>query len=271
MRLVWRIVRLFLIAYLSLLLLLMFFEEGLIFFPSKYPSGDWNPLGLEVEDAHFHAADGTRIHGWYVDHKDPRVVVLFAHGNAGNITHREDVIRALHELRATLLMFDYRGYGKSEGSPDEQGILQDARAARAWLAQRARVQEAEIVLMGESIGTGVAVDLAAGEGARGLILHSACTSIPDVAAVHYRWIPVRLLMRTRLDSLHKIPSYPGPLLASHGDADEIIPYRLGQALFAAAPDPDKRFVTIPRGLHNDPLTAKYYRELDAFFTRLERE
>ena len=114
---------------------------------------------------------------------------LFLHGNAGNITHRDDRLLTLRRLGFSVLMLDYRGYGRSEGSPSEKGVLLDARAARAWLAQRAGVAEQEIVLWGESLGGGVAVDLAAKDGARGLILESTFTSLPDMAAHHYRWLP----------------------------------------------------------------------------------
>ena len=147
----------------------------------------------------------------------------------------------------SVMTFDYRGYGRSEGSPDEAGILQDARAARAWLAAREGIPESEIVLMGRSLGGGVMVDLAAAE------------TTP--------WIPAKLLMRNRLDSLAKIGHYRGPLLQSHGDADRLIPYELGQELFAAANEP-KHFITIPAGDHNDPQTPEYYRALEEFLAAL---
>lgn len=124
------------VAYLLALLTLMFFEERLIFFPRPYPQGEWQPAGLAIEDAWTKSADGVSIHGWYLEHPDPRAVVLFAHGNAGNITGRDDVLRDLHALGASALVFDYRGYGRSAGTPHEAGILADARAARTWLAQR---------------------------------------------------------------------------------------------------------------------------------------
>jgi fermentation-respiration switch protein FrsA (DUF1100 family) len=177
----------------------------------------------------------------------------------------------LRRLGFSVLVFDYRGYGKSEGSPNEKGVLLDARAARAWLAKRTGVAEREIVLWGESLGGGVAVDLAARDGARGLILESTFTSLPDVAAVHFRFLPVRLLMRSRLDSLNLIGQYKGPLLLSHGTADEIIPYALGQQLFAAANEP-KESVSFPGGFHNGPPhpeeQPEFQAALERFFNRL---
>jgi fermentation-respiration switch protein FrsA (DUF1100 family) len=222
----------------------------------------------QFEDAHFTAADGTNLHGWYLEHRNPRAVVLYAHDNGETIA---DLQKLLSDLRAnqklSIMAFDYRGYGQSEGKPSEAGVLADARAARAWLAKRTGLAENEIVLMGRSLGGGVMVDLAAGDGARGLILESTFTSLPDVAARHIRWFPVGWVMQNRLDSLSKIPRYTGPLLESHGDADKLIPYALGQKLFDAAPGP-KRFVTIPSGDHNSPQTPEYYQALDEFIASL---
>lgn len=243
-------------------------EKSLLFYPTKYPKGDWHPPDLAFEDAWFEAADGTRLHGWYVPHDRPRAAVLYCHGNAGNIAHRAQVLRVLNgEIGVSVLIFDYRGYGRSEGEPNEAGVLADARAARAWLAQRTAVAQSEIVLMGRSLGGGVAVDLAAADGARALVLESTFTSIPDVGRAAYPWLPVRALMQTSLDSAAKIDKYGGPLLQSHGDADTIIPYKLGRRLYDAANEP-KQFITIPGGKHNDPQTPEYYRALAAFLDQL---
>ena len=242
---------------------MMALENSLIYFPMKFPEGDWAPRGIAVEDAWFAAADGTKIHGWYVPHEQPRAVVLFCHGNGGNITHRADDIRALHDrVGAAVLIFDYRGYGKSEGKPDEPGVLADARAARTWLAQKAGVAENRIVLMGESLGGAVAVDLAA-DGARALILENTFSSMPDVAAFHYPWVPVRLLMRTRFDSAAKIRSYHGPLFQSHGDRDSIVPLEFAKRLFDAANEP-KQFLLVEGADHNDARSPQYYDKLREF-------
>ena len=267
LRSLWRIARAALVAYLLVVLAIMIFEESLIFFPSRYPDGNWHPE-FQFEDVWFAAADGTKLHGWYLPHDDARAIVLFAHGNGGNLSHRDFLLRALHDrLGVAVMIFDYRGYGRSEGTPTEAGVLQDARAARTWLAQRAGVPESELVLMGESLGDGVVVDLAADGGTRGLILESSFASLPDVAAHHYGWLPVKLLMKSRLDSASKIGRYHGPLLQFHGDADRIVPFETGQKLFNAANDP-KEFVMIPRGNHNDPPTRRYYDALERFFARL---
>jgi fermentation-respiration switch protein FrsA (DUF1100 family) len=266
----WRVLRQVLIVYLVILAILMFLENTLIFVPSRYPEGIWHPLRLQFEDVWFVSADGTPLHGWYLPHAHPRGAVLFCHGNAGNITHREEILRRLHDItRVTVFIFDYRGYGRSKGKPTEAGVLADARAARDWLARREAVAPDRLILMGESLGGAVAVDLAAEEGARGLILESTFTSLPDVAAYHFRWLPVRLLMQTRLDSLAKIKHYHGPLLQSHGDGDTIVPCQFGQRLFEAANEP-KQFVTFPGGDHNDLRAVDYYQKLGEFVAGLKQ-
>jgi len=256
------------VLYLVVLLAFMALEDSLLFFPSKYPEGDWSPRGLAFEDAWFSAPDGTRLHGWYVPAENPRAQVLFAHGNAGHLAHRADLARVLaQEMGVSVLMFDYRGFGRSEGKgPNEAGVLTDARAARAWLAQRAGVKERDIVLMGESIGGAVAVDLAA-DGARGLILENTFSSLPDVAGFHYPWLPIRLLLRSRFDSAQRITGYQGPLLQCHGDVDEIVPMKFGRRLHDAANGP-KEWIEIQGGSHNDPRSEEWLRAIDQFFGRL---
>ena len=196
-------------------------ERSLLFHPSRYPEGDWQPVDLLHEDAWFQADDGTRLHGWFCPAREPRAVVLFAHGNAGSVAGRKWSLRFLQEkMGVSVLGFDYRGFGRSEGTPSEAGILADARAARRWLAQRTGIAEADIVLLGQSLGGAVAVDLAARDGARGLILENVFTSLQETASRHL-WSSGSLV-QTRLDSLGKIAAYHGPLLQTHGDADRVI-------------------------------------------------
>jgi hypothetical protein len=254
--------------YLLFVLFMVAMENSLIYFPSVYPDGFWNPPGLTFEDAWFEAPDGTKLHGWYVPHEKPRAVVLVAHGNAGNLSHRYELLQSLYTLGVSAMIFDYRGYGRSEGTPSEAGILADARAARRWLAERAGVNESDVVLMGESLGGGVMVDLAASDGARALVLENTFTSLPEVASYHYPWLPVKLLMRTQLNSAGKIADYNGPLLQAHGDADTIIPFEIGRRLFEAAGEP-KELVVIHGGDHNDPRTEQFFAALDRFLDHLE--
>jgi len=244
----------------------MLFENRLVYHPVPYPVGDWQPAGLQFEDAEFVAADGTELHGWYVPHSNPRGVVLFLHGNAGNISGRAELLRRMHGLALSVLALDYRGYGRSHGSPDEAGVIADAQAARAWLAEKARVHQSELILWGESLGAGVAVELAT-QGARGLVLENAFTSLPDVGAHHYPWMPVHFLMRNRMRSIDKIGQYTGPLLQAHGDADTVIPYKLGRRLYEAANEP-KEFVTLAGGDHNDARSSRFWQAVERFLARL---
>ncbi len=240
-------------------------EESIVFQPRAYPEGDWSPSAL-FEDVQFESPDGVRLHGWFSEAKQPRAVVLYMHGNGGNVTTRRDVLRLYRDqLGASVLVFDYRGYGRSEGIPTEDGVLADARAAHRWLAAKAGVTEGDIILVGHSLGGGVAVDLAARDGTRGLVLENTFTSLPDVARSHFPFLPFHHLMHSRLDSIDKIPNYRGPLLLKHGDDDEIVPYAFGKKLFAAANEP-KQFISVPGGRHNDPPSREFLTALDEFLS-----
>ena len=243
-------------------------ERKLIYHPSPMDDSIQLPERSGVEDVYFQSGDSTQLHGWYLPHSEPRAVVLAFHGNAGNISHAISTLKILNQRHGlAVMMFDYRGYGRSDGKPSEDGILMDARAARRWLARRTGVKETEIVLMGRSLGGGVAVDLAAKDGARGLVLVSTFTSLPKVGNHLLPLVPTALLMTERLDSISKIGDYQGPLLQSHGDADRLIPFEMGRELFGAANEP-KQFVTIPGGGHNCSQTEEYREALDAFIDQL---
>jgi fermentation-respiration switch protein FrsA (DUF1100 family) len=243
-------------------------ESRGIFQPARFPRGEWNQTAVVAQDAHFTAADGTKLHGWYVPHEKPNGHALLLHGNAGNVTLLAETLRILNRRHGlAVLALDYRGFGKSEGKPSEDGLYQDARAARRWLAQKEGIAEADVILMGTSIGGAVAVDLAARDGARGLVLANTLTSLPAVAQDQTPWLPMKWLVATRFDALSKIADYHGPVLISHGDADTIVPFKHGQALYDAAPGP-KRLVTVKGGGHNDPQPEEYRAALDDFLATL---
>jgi fermentation-respiration switch protein FrsA (DUF1100 family) len=239
----------------------------LVYQPAGPHPDNWQPPELNYEDVYFDAGDGTKLHGWYCPVPRPRAVLLYCHGNGGNITYLWPVLRLLTErLHVTVLAFDYRGYGRSDGNPSERGLLADARSARRYLAQRAEVNERDIVLLGRSLGGGVAVDLAASDGARGVILESTFTSLPAVANdVLPMWPGV--FMVDRYNSLKKIGDYHGSLLIAHGDADALIRLEHGQRLYAAANEP-KQFVRIVGGDHDWLLPEYYVAELDRFIANL---
>lgn len=243
-------------------------ERKGIFQPARYPAGDWNPTAVLVQDAYFGAEDGTKLHGWYVRHPQPIGHALLLHGNAGNVTLLADTLRTLNRRHnLAVLALDYRGFGRSEGTPSEQGLYQDARAARKWLAQKDGIAETDVILMGVSLGGAVATDLAAADGCRGLVLASTFTSMPEVAQHHWPWLPMKLSLSTRFNTLAKIKEYRGPLLLSHGDADEVVPYSHGQEIFEAAAGP-KQMITAAGCKHNDPQPEEYRVALDQFLKSL---
>ena len=265
----WRVARGVAISYLLLLLVMMWFETSLIFPRWAISPGNWAPTEFTYEDVYFPSADGTRLHGWYFPHPDADLQVLYCHGNGEDVAalgEYRDLLRARH--RVSVFAFDYRGYGRSAGKPSEAGVVADGRAAQAWLAQKTHVPPSQIVLWGRSIGGAVAVQLAADLGAQGLILERTFTNLPDVAAYHYPWLPVRQLMRNRFDSLARVGEYRGPLLQSHGTADEVVPFQLGQTLFDAAAATPKTFIAMPDVTHNGPNDKDYYTELVRFLDQL---
>lgn len=242
-------------------------DELLLFQPARYPAGDWNPDGLKFEDVWMTTGDGVKIHGWYCPHVNPQAVVLYAHGNAGNLSHRAAMIEQLVEQhQVSVMIFDYRGYGRSEGKPTAAGALNDARAARAELAKRAGIKEADVVLMGRSLGGAILVPLAAELSPRGLILQSTFSSLKNIAKHHF---PVLAWMvpKSKLDSAKMIPDAKCPVLISHGDRDTVIPFEQGRALFEAANEP-KQFMTIEGAGHNDPQPKAYDGLLAEFFAEL---
>lgn len=241
-------------------------EEKLLFYPARYPEGDWKPGKLPIEDVKFAAADGTKLHGWFVDPAGAKFVILFCHGNAGNVTHRRDILSRAASLKATVLLLDYRGYGKSDGTPTEEGVYSDARAARKWLAARMKIPEKDVVLWGESIGTAVAVDLAAKDSARGLILENPLSTLADVAAFHYG--AAAALLSSGFDSVSKIKQYHGPLLVFHAANDTIVPLRFGKKLFAAANQP-KQLIILSGRDHNDPRTPAMFAAVRTFLNKLK--
>lgn len=245
-------------------------DELLLFFPAKYPAGNWKPADLKYRDVWFTAEDNTRLHGWYCPCDDARATILIAHGNAGHVASRAPWLEYLQtKARVACFMFDYRGYGRSEGSPTVEGAILDARAARGKLCELAGINDSAMLLMGESLGGAIVVRLAAESTPRGLVLQSTFSSLRDVAVFHYPRLSW-LVPPEKLDSVSQIARFRGPLLHSHGTADRTIPFSLGEKLFRAANEP-KVFVKIPGAGHNDWLTKEYLAHLDAFIGQLASE
>lgn len=222
---------------------------------------------MEFEDVEFAAADGMHLHGWYCPVDNPRAVVLMSHGNAGNVTHRTDeILLWQRHLRVSVFIYDYRGFGRSEGSPNEAGVYADARGAYRWLTEDKGIAAGDVVLRGESIGSAVSLQVALEVPHRALIMESPFTSAVEVGQLHYGWLPVKLVMRNRFESIDKIGKYQGPLLITHGTRDSIIPFTMGQALFDRANEP-KTFYAVKGADHNDvPFVGgtAYFQAIDRF-------
>ena len=262
---VWRFFCKLLVAYALVCLLMMALESWLV-----YPvptSTAWNPADPTIEEAWFHASDGTRLHGWFFAHPHPQCSILYCHGNAEDVSHNGWSMSQLSDtLQASIFLFDYRGYGKSEGRPHESGLIQDGLAAQTWLAKRMALQPKEIVLWGRSLGGGVAVAIAERQGARALVLQNTFHDMSEVAVSKFPWLPVRWMMRNRFPSIERIKAYDGPVLQCHGTADRVVPFRMGKKLFAAIPSREKRFLEIPGGRHNDPSAESFLTLLKKFLS-----
>jgi fermentation-respiration switch protein FrsA (DUF1100 family) len=245
---------LFLVAvtYGAFALYLFIMQPRLLYYPDmpgREPEATPAAVGLAYEDVALQTVDDIRLHAWFIPAENPRATVLFCHGNAGNISHRLDSIRLLHSLGLQVLIFDYRGYGKSEGRPSEKGTYRDVDAAWHYLREVRGLTEAGIIIFGRSLGAAVAADLASRARPAAVILESAFTSVPDMAAEFYPWLPVRLLSRYRYDNLGKVARIARPLLLVHSRQDEIIPFAHGERLFGRAREP-KQFLELTGG-HND--------------------
>ncbi len=259
-----------LVTYLLVVLAMTLLETWLVYPVPRRNDGDWQAANLVHEDVWFTSADGTKLHGWYLPKANAKRAIVYFHGNGEHVAYNGDLADHLRRaLDASVLVFDYRGYGKSEGRPSEAGCVADGLAAQRWLAERLGVQPNEVVLMGRSLGGGVAVAVADDGGARALVLESTFSRMTDVAAYHYPWIPVRLVMRNRYDSLARIKRYAGPVFQSHGTEDRVVPIEFGRRLFEAAPSREKQFLEFPGRGHNDPQPESYYRQLAAFLDRAD--
>lgn len=205
-------------------------------------------IGLDFEDVELDTSDGVRIHSWFVPGDSTRTVLYF-HGNAGNISHRLYSIRQFHDLGLSVFIIDYRGYGKSGGSPGEDGLYRDAEAAWQYLTEDRGILAEDIVVFGRSLGGSVASWLAAKRSPGALIVDSSFTSVPDLGQELYPWLPVRLLSRFQHATVEHVTKATCPVLVVHSQNDDIIPFHHGKALFGAANEP-KSFLML-RGGHND--------------------
>ena len=241
-----------LLGYLLLVAFVYARQGSMVFFPSKEIEATPRDIGLAYEDITLSTEDRKNISAWFVPSGKERGVVLFCHGNAGNISHRLDSIRIFHDLGLSVLIFDYRGYGRSEGSPTEKGTYLDAEAAWAYLVNARKVRPEKVILFGRSLGAGVAAEMALRHRAAGLIMESAFMSVPSLGSKFFPYLPgylIRLISRFHYSNIDKISTIGVPKLIIHSPQDEIIPFEHGVSLFEKATAP-KEFLRITGG-HNE--------------------
>lgn len=245
-----------LLGLLVIALMLYRFEHSQVYHPTRDAEYTPDDVGRPAEDVWLKTSDGLRLHAWFfaADQSSPRAkfVMLFCHGNGGNLTSRPGYYRAILETGVNLLTFDYRGYGRSDGEPSEAGTYTDAEAAYQWLRTRGFAPE-HILVWGESLGGGIASNVAATEPVGGLMLQSTFTSIPDIGAELFPWLPVKLISRIKYDTHGRLPHLKCPVVVMHSRGDTTIRFPHGERNFAAAREP-KAFVEL-EGDHNDALLA----------------
>jgi fermentation-respiration switch protein FrsA (DUF1100 family) len=246
--LLWSVGRIALASYLGLLVLMYFRQAKLIYYPSRALTSTPATAALEYEEVSVRTSDGESIHGWFVPAEASTVTVLFCHGNAGNIWDRIDVIWMIHDMGFNVCIFDYRGYGRSTGTPTEAGTYLDAEAVWAYLAETRGLAAGKLVVWGESLGGGVASWLAERKRPGALILESTFTTLPDMAARVYPFLPVRWLCRYRYPTVSRLPSISCPVMIAHSPDDEMIPFSMAQKLYLAAREPKQLFTL--KGSHN---------------------
>jgi len=241
---------LIIVFFFFLVFWMRYFEWRSLFFPTRESSYTPETFNLEYEDIFLKTQDGLQINAWFIPAKAAKseeFTILFSHGNGGNISHRISKIAILSELGLNVFIYDYRGYGRSQGRPSESGIYLDARAAYNYLTSERGISTDKIIAYGESLGAAVTVDLAAKVELRALILEGAFSRAQDMAKEIYPFMP-SFLIYSKFDSLAKIKNITFPKLFIHSLSDEIIPIELARKLFNQAPDP-KLFITID-GSHN---------------------
>jgi fermentation-respiration switch protein FrsA (DUF1100 family) len=256
---------------LLIYLMLRWFEHAQVYQPFATLEASGDALGRTFEDVHFTASDGIKLNGWFfpanTNSRRADLAVLVCHGNGGNISHRLGFCEAMLETGVNVFVFDYRGYGRSSGKPSEEGTYRDAVAAYHWLRQKGFTN---IVAYGESLGGGVVSELALREPLAGIVLQSTFTSVPDIGADLFPWLPVRWISTIKYDTHSKLPRLKLPVLVMHSRTDSIIPFAHGERNFAAANEP-KMFWEL-KGDHNDFMEidrARFLAGMEKFLSSLE--
>lgn len=245
-----KIVVLIIIFFVGLFLYVKYLERTTVFLPLSEIKGTPSDLGFRYEDVYIPVGSNEEINAWYIQQDKDNYTILFCHGNAGNISSRLGIIKLLSDLNLNIFIFDYRGYGKSKGTPSEEGIYEDVLAAYKYLVNVKNIPPSKIIVYGKSLGSAPAVDLASKFDVRAVIIDSGFTSARDLGKVFYPFIP-SFMISVKFDNINKIKKIDVPKLFIHSHNDNVVPFRLGKKLFDIAPLP-KKFVVL-RGSHNDSL------------------
>ncbi len=247
---------------------LRYFEKKGIYYPSKEIVFTPADIGIKYEDVFFRTDDNLMLNGWFIPAGNARGTLLFCHGNAGNISHRVEIAEIFNKLNLNVFIFDYRGYGRSQGTPSEKGLYQDAQAAYQYLLSRRDINKQTIVVYGKSIGANVAIDLASKVKVAALISDGGFTSSYDMGKKLFPYLPIQWIITTKFDALAKIKDITIPKLIIHSKDDEIIPFRMGKKLFESAASP-KEFYQM-RGTHNEAIFMnrdEYTSNIDKFLSK----
>ena len=249
-RMPWNVLISIALGYAAVVALVFLFQSRLVYYPEVGREVAVTPksYGLAFEPAEIRTADGETLQAWWVPADNARGIVLFFHGNAGNISHRLDYLLMFNRLHYSTLIVDYRGYGGSTGRPSEEGTYRDAEAAWEYLRHSRSVRPRDLIIAGESLGGAVATWLAAKVQPRAVLLHSTFTSVNDLGAGVYWFLPVRLISRMGYDNVANLGRVRAPVFVAHSRDDDIIPYSHGRKVFESAPEP-KTFLEM-RGGHN---------------------
>jgi len=237
------------VAYSALGLALYFMQPTFLYRPVLEVSYTPDELGMDFEKVTLKTADGLLLSGWYIPAEDSEFTVLFCHGNGGNMMHRLDSINIFYNLGLDCFIFDYRGYGNSEGKPSEEGTYLDVRAAYKWLTEEKKVSPDDIIIFGRSLGGSIAAQLASRVEAKALVVESSFTSYVDIGKKFYPYMPVRWFARFNYQTIDYVKSVHCPVMIIHSRGDDIVPFEFGLELYEAANEP-KEFIEI-FGSHND--------------------
>lgn len=246
------------------------FEEVFVFQPATWEDRNWVQLsGLPLEEVWLPVDETVTVFGWFIDAGSTRPVLLWCHGNAGNVSHRLENLRQLYQRGISVMIFDYRGYGQSTGVPSEAGLYQDALASYDYLIHQRRISPERLIVFGRSLGSGVAAEVAIRRPSAGLMVEGSFPSIQAMSDHHYFGLPTSWLMDVDFNLSQKVRALQVPLLVIHGERDSIVPMALGRKVFEAAPEP-KQWYAVSGAEHNNvPFVGgeSYYQELDRFIQR----